>query len=173
MNNKRSRQGVPSADTGAASGDFNRTQSITMPTKGGRNATTEAGRHAAGQLAPKPQNKQPLLAQTKGGASSQGGIARVQNARSSPTGKSGPAGSFTPVRNNANANLTGTAAPIQSGHVAAAPRGGPAGLRAGGRNQNYPNGTQYNQNPSPNRGRGGELSKPKRKGLGAAFYGEY
>lgn len=35
-------------------------------------------------------------------------LANVRGAASSPSGKSGPAGSFLPVQNNALANLTGT-----------------------------------------------------------------
>ncbi len=77
---KRSQQAVPKADTGAIRGDGNGSQGMTMP-QGGRN--TSVGEHGRGGALAKPG----------------------RSVSSSPTGKSGSAGSFTPVQNNAMANL--------------------------------------------------------------------
>jgi hypothetical protein len=174
---KRTKQGVPAAETGRVAGDYTGSRNYNqMPTKGGRNATTDESRRGAGQVAPRPKtSKQPLLSSSSATASTQAGIARVKGAGSSPTGTSGPAGSFTPVENNANANQHGTPASYGGKGTPPAQRGGPAGLRAGGRNQTWPNGPMYTDSSKKDgaKGRGGEFQKPKRRGLGAAFYGEY
>lgn len=80
---KRSKQFVPATETGKAPSDGNG-QSIAWQNKGGRNATTEASRRSAGQLAPRPQaSRQGLLASSSATAGTQAGMARV---------KAGPAG---------------------------------------------------------------------------------
>lgn len=107
--------------------------SIQMPTKGGRNATTNAGMHGSG-IAPRPQaGSQQKIAGSQGSAPAQVGLARVKNASTGPAGASN-----LPVRTNAMRGLTG-------------PKVG-----------------------QPNPGTGAVATKkPKRKGLGSAFYGEY
>jgi len=82
------------------------------------------------------------------------GLARVANRPSSPTGKGNAAGSFTPVQNNANANLVGP----QIGQQEYTP---PPGARIGPHNQN------------PVTGNAVATHKPQRKGKGAAFFGEF
>lgn len=173
---KRSQQSVPAAETGRVPGDYSGSRNYTqMPTKGGRNATTNEARRGAGQIAPRPKAaKQGLIASSSATSPAQAGLARVKGAGSSATGTKGSAGSFTPVQNNANANQHGTPASYGGKGTPPAQRGGPSGLRAGGRNQNWPNGKLYTDGTKAGgRGRGGELQKPKRRGLGAAFYGEY
>ena len=107
---KRSQSFVPATQTGDAVGD-GRGQGIKWQNKGGRNATTDQSRRGAGQLAPRPQNsRQPLLGASKHTGPTTASMARVQDRPSSaPRGTSGAAnaGSFTPVQNNALANLTG------------------------------------------------------------------
>ncbi|MBV9181388.1 MAG: hypothetical protein JO356_08745 [Acidobacteria bacterium] len=173
---KRSQQSVRSVETGATKGDFYRSQSIRWKNKGGRNATTEEGRRGSG-MAPRPRAaKQELIASSTPGAPSQASLARVKNARSSASGTAGSAGSFNPVQNNANANLKGKSMAYGGNGTPPAQRGGPAGLRAGGRNQTWPNGPLYSAGKPGKHDRGpGALStaKPKRRGKGAAFYGEY
>jgi hypothetical protein len=119
---KRSKAFVPATQTGDAAGD-GRGQGIGWVNKGGRNATTDQSRRGAGQLAPRPQNsKQPLLGSSKHTGPTTAGMARVQDRPSSaPRGTSGAAnaGSFTPVQNNALANLTGQA----TGQSEVMPRG--------------------------------------------------
>ena len=174
---KRSQESVPSVETGATRGDFNRSQSIAWKNKGGRNATTNAGMRSSG-IAPRPRAaKQELIASSSATSPAQAGLARVKDARSSASGTSGPAGSFTPVKNNANANQHGTAMPYGGRGTPPAQRGGPAGLRAGGKNQTWPNGPLYTD--AAKKGSSGKDSgpiasrMPKRRGKGAAFYGEY
>jgi hypothetical protein len=65
------------------------------------------------------------------------------------------AGSFTPIQNNANANLTGQA----TGQAEVLPRGSSNRIRPQTR-------TPVTNNPVA-------AGKPKRKGLGSAFFGEY
>lgn len=173
---KRSQQGVPGAMTGATPSDdgFNSNshkQSIQWRNKGGRNATTEEAHRGAGQIAPRPQNsKQPLLGSSSATASAQAGLARVR------AGGQGNSGLRLPVQ-SPGANITGTKLPYGDNGTPPAPRGGPAGLRAGGRNQAWPNGALYTD--SIKRGSSGRdggpvaTRKPARKGKGAPFYGEY
>lgn len=72
-----------------------------MPTKGAHNPNV--GTRGSG-IAPKPSGGAKLFnASATMGASA--GLARIGSAGASPTGKSGSAGSFTPVKNNAMANL--------------------------------------------------------------------
>lgn len=85
--------------------------SIKMPTKGGRNATTNAGTHGSGQT----------------------GLARVKSA-----GKGPAIASNLPLRTNAMRNQQGA---------------------------------KIGQ-PNPQT-KAAATTKPKRKGLGSAFYGEY
>jgi len=66
-------------------------------------------------MAPRPRvSKQPLLGATKHTASTQASMARVKNAGGAPA-----AGNFTPVQNNAMANLIGQS----TGQSEVAPRG--------------------------------------------------
>lgn len=174
---KRSQQSVQSVETGATKGDFNRSQSIAWKNKGGRNATTNEARRGAGQVAPRPQtSKQSLLSQSSATASTQAGMARVKDARSSASGTSGPAGSFLPVQNNANANLKGQSMAYGGKGQPPAQRGGPSGIRAGGRNQTWPNGPMYSQGKPGKHDSVPTLSRqfqPTRRKKGADFYGEF
>lgn len=153
---KRSRAFVPATQTGDAAGD-GQGQSIAWQNKGGRNATTNESRRAAGQLAPRPQNsKQPLLGSSKHTGPTTAGMARVQDRPSSPArGLSGApsAGSFTPVQNNALANLTGQA----TGQSEVLPRGNSARISPQTR-------TPAHSNPIATK-------KPKTRAA-LAFYGE-
>jgi hypothetical protein len=133
---KRTRQLVPTTQTGDAATDGG-SQGITMPTKGGRNATTEQSRRGAGQLAPKPSGGAALLGNDRPSHPTMSSMARVMNRPSSGSGASGPSGSFNPLQNNAMTNLRNT---------------------------------QVGQ-PNPNTS-AAATAKPKRKGLGSAFYGE-
>lgn len=151
---KRSKQSVPGVQTGDAASDGG-SSSTQWLNKGGRNATTEASRRAAGQLAPKPAGGAALLGNDRPSHPTMGSMARVQNRPSSPTGKMPTAGSFTPVQNNANANLTGQA----TGQAEVLPRGNSARVAPATR-------TSVTNNPVA-------AAKPKRKGIGSAFFGEY
>lgn len=139
MANKRTNQSVPATETGAIPGDGKGSRNnMKMPTKGGRNATTEQAHRGAGQLAPRPQtSKSQYMSQSSATSPTQAGLARVQGRPSSPSGRSGTAGSFTPVQNNAMTNLRNTSVGQPNPNTAAA-----------------------------------ATTKPKRRGLGAAFYGE-
>jgi hypothetical protein len=153
---KRSQQRVPKAETGAIRGDGSGSQSIIPVNKGGRNATTEEAHRGAGQVAPRPQtSREPLLSSSSATAPVQAAMARVKNVGSSPTGKGPTAGSFTPLGNNAMANLTGQS----TGQREVAPRG--ASVRVSPMTR------------TPMVGNEVATKKPKRRGLGAAFYGEY
>jgi hypothetical protein len=165
---KRSQQSIPAAETGRVAGDYvGRRSNMQNPEKGGRNSTTNEARRGAGQVAPRPQAaRQGLIASSSATAPTQASMARVKS-----TGKGNAQGRM-PLQ-SPPANITGTKTQTSGTSQPPAQRGGPARLRAGGRNQNYPNGPMYRDGTIPGRGRGGELAKPKRKGLGAAFYGEY
>lgn len=158
---KRSQKSVPNAMTGTVPTDDGYSsnknpQGIGWKNKGGRNATTNEAKRGAGQVAPRPQtSRQPLVSASAHTAPTQGGMARVKDRPSSPTGKMPPAGSFTPVQNNAMANLMGQSV----GQAEAAPRGNSSRISPQTR-------THGNGNPVA-------TNKPKRKGLGAAFWGEY
>ena len=157
---KRSRQAVPNAITGAVATDQGyapntNLQGITMREKGGRNATTNESRRAAGQLAPRPQNsKAPLL-----GSSAHTGPTTASMARVRESGKSPAEGRFLPVQNNAMANLAGSTIGQPDPH----------GFNPGGPGINMgrpATRTGVTNHPVA-------TAKPKRKGLGAAFYGEF
>ena len=105
-----------------------------MPTSGAHNPNV--GTHGSG-IAPKPSGGAKLFNANASG-SAQAGLARVPGVGSSPSGKSGPAGSFMPVQNNAMANQ----------------------------------GSQRVGQPNPDTS-AAATAKPKRKGLGSHFYGEY
>jgi hypothetical protein len=154
----RQKMTVKAAETGAVGGDGSGSRPMAWQNKGGRNATTNESRRAAGQVAPRPQNsKQALLGSSAHTAPMQVGMARVKNAGSSaPRGTSGAsnAGSFTPVQNNAMANLTGQA----TGQNEVLPRGNSARISPQTR-------MPVTNNPVA-------AGKPKRKGLGSAFFGE-
>lgn len=133
---KRSQSSVPAAETGALPGDSKGSRAfMNMPTKGGRNATTNESRRAAGQVAPRPQNsKQPLLGASKDTAGTVASMARVPGAGSAGAH---PNGSFLPVRKP------------------------PANLVNSTVGQSLPDTGAVS------------TAKPKRKGLGSAFFGEY
>ena len=125
------RYSAPKAETGALPGDGKGTQGIQLP--GGPTRQPNLGTSGRGQLAPRPQtSKSQYMSQSSATAPVQAGMARVKNRPSHP------GGSFLPVQNNANANLTGQAI----------------------------------GQPNPNTG-AAATAKPKRKGLGSAFFGEY
>src|SRR5437016_4093921 len=132
---KRSQQSVPSAETGATSGDYHRQQSIKWENKGGRNATTNAGMRGSG-IAPKPSGGAAISGNDRPGMSAQAGLARVTAA-----GKGNPQGRL-PLQ-SPPANITGTKMPYGGHGAPPAQRGGPQALRAGGRNQGWPNGAMY------------------------------
>jgi hypothetical protein len=153
-------QNIKAVETGALDGDGKGSRNHNMmPTKGGRNATTNEARRGAGQVAPRPQNsRQPLLGSSAHTGPTTAGMARVQDRPSSaPRGTSGAAnaGSFTPVQTNAYANLTGQA----TGQNEVVPRGTSAQIAPKTR-------MPMTSNPVAS-------GKPKRKGLGSAFFGEY
>ena len=150
MASKRTNKAVPNTETGQIFGDGGGSSpSIQMPTKGGRNATTNEARRAAGQVAPRPQvSKQGLL----GSSSATGGMtASMARVTDSPSGDSALR---LPV-----SHPTANIANKQVGQTEADP-GGP-GIRVGPRTR-----TPMTGNPLA-------TNKPKRKGLGAAFWGEY
>ena len=150
---KRSKAFVPATETGQAPGDGSG-QSIAWQNKGGRNATTEAARRAAGQVAPRPQaSRQGLLASSSATAGTQASMARVPNAGGSP-----PEGRFLPVQ-KPPAGLRGTT--IGQPDATNFDPGGP------GVNMGKPvTRTSVTNHPV-------STTKPKRKGLGSAFFGEY
>lgn len=153
---KRSKAFVPATQTGDAASD-GQGQSITWQNKGGRNASTNEAKRGAGQVAPRPQNsKQPLLGASKHTAGTIASMARVPNAGSSPArGLSGApsAGSFTPVQNNALANLTGQS----TGQSEVLPRGNSARISP--------------QTRTPAHGNPVATKKPRTRAA-LAFYGE-
>lgn len=172
MASKRSQQSVPATETGAIPGDAKGSRSMMkMPYKGGRNATTEQSRRGAGQVAPRPQaSKQGLLASSSATAPTGASMARVKGVGT------GDSGLRLPVQ-SPKTNLQGSAQSYGGNGQPPAARGGPSGLRAGGRNQGWPNGAMYTD--SAKKGSSGKDSgpiatrKPARRGKGAAFYGEY
>jgi hypothetical protein len=144
---------APAAETGKAPGD-GRGQSMQWQNKGGRNATTNESTRGSG-MAPKPSGGAALPGNDRPSHPPMSGLARVQNKPSSPTGKMTTAGSFTPVQNNAQANLTGQA----TGQAEVLPRGSSSQIGP--------------QTKTPKIGNPVATGKPKRKGLGSAFFGEY
>src|ERR1700676_3672255 len=81
--------------------------SIKMPTKGGRNATTNEAMRGSG-MAPKPTGGAPIPGNDRPTTGAQAGLARVSGAGSSSSGASGSSGSFMPVKTNNMANLRGS-----------------------------------------------------------------
>lgn len=152
---KRSKQSVPSRETGATAGDFNRSQSIAWQNKGGRNATTDESRRGAGGIAPKPSGGAAMPGNDRPAHPSNGGLARVQDTPSSGSGFAPTAGSFNPVQNNAMANLTGQS----TGQAEVLPRGNSARIAPKTKTPvtNHPLAT----------------AKPKRRGTPAPFYGDW
>lgn len=128
---KRSQQSVRGVEQSISSSDGGSINQ-TMPTKGGRNATTEQSHRGAGQVAPRPRGGAHILGNDLKSAPVQAGMARVKNVSS--TASSGIA---NPVRK-----------PV-----------------SGIRNQRI-----GQQNPQTG---ATATVKPRRKGIGAAFYGEY
>lgn len=151
MANKRGMQPAKAAESGATLGDYRGTRGMFMP-KGKRN--TEIGKTGSG-LAPKPSGGADILGNDNPSHPVNGGLARVQDRPSSPTGKMPTAGSFTPVQNNALANLTGQT----TGQAEVLPRGASARMSP--------------QTKMPTTGNPVATEKPRRKGLGSKFYGEY
>jgi hypothetical protein len=153
---KRSQSAVPATETGKIPGDGSGSRPFfKMPTKGGRNATTNESRRGVGGIAPKPSGGAALLGNDRPSHPVTNSMARVQNRPSAPTGKMPTAGSFTPVQNNAQANLTGQ----PTGQAEVLPRGSSSRISPQ---------TRTPGNSSPN-----ATGKPKRKGLGSAFFGEF
>ena len=126
---KRTKQAVPAANTGAIPGDFKGTRGMNLPT--GPSRQPNLGTSGKG-LAPKPSGGAAISGNDRPSHPQMSGYARVKNASSSAMG------SFTPVQNNAMANLHN--------------------LSVG--------------QPNPNTA-AVATRKPKRKGLGSSFYGEY
>lgn len=155
---KRTRAAVPATETGKVPGDYSGSRNfMNMPTKGGRNATTNESRRSAGQVAPRPQNsKSQLMGASAHTAGTVASMARVPNTGSSPArGTSGAAnaGSFTPVQNNALANLTGQS----TGQSEVLPRGNSSRISP--------------QTRTPGHGNPIATKKPKTRAA-LAFYGE-
>jgi hypothetical protein len=153
---KRSKAFVPATETGAAPGDGSG-QSIAWQNKGGRNATTNEAKRGAWQVAPRPLNsKSQLMGASAHTAGTVASMARVPNAGLSPArGLSGAsnAGSFTPVQNNAMANLTGQS----TGQSEVLPRGNSSRISP--------------QTRTPAHGNPLATKKPKTRAA-LAFYGE-
>jgi hypothetical protein len=143
---KRSKAFVPAAETGKAPGD-GKGQDITWKNKGGRNATTNEAKRGAGGVAPKPSGGAALLGNDRPSAPTTASMARVTD---SPMGDSALR---LPV-----SHPTANIAHKQIGQREADP-GGP-GKRISPQTR-----TPVTGNPVAS-------NKPKRKGLGSAFYGE-
>jgi|HubBroStandDraft_6_1064221.scaffolds.fasta_scaffold00134_18 hypothetical protein len=147
---KRTQQGVPAAEHGKVAGDgVGNRPLMQMPTKGGRNATTNESRRGAGGMAPKPSGGAALPGNDRPSHPVQAGLARVKQVGGAPA-----AGSFTPVQNNAQANLLGQS----TGQAEVLPRGASANIAA--------------KSQMPVRNNPVATGKPRRKGLGSAFYGD-
>jgi hypothetical protein len=147
MRNKR----VPKAETGAIPGDF--AGSIGSKIPSGPSRQPNVGTSGSG-IAPRPSGGAAMIGNDRPSHSNMGGLARVNNRPSSPTGKMPTAGSFTPVQNNAMANLTGQS----TGQSEVLPRGNSARISPQTRTATTGNPVATNKN--------------KRRGKGAAFYGE-
>src|SRR5438105_7833208 len=132
---KRTRAGVPAAEHGAIPGDGQGSRNYMKMPSGGQTDGIKKGSHARGAgPAPRPQvSKQPLVGSTAHTASTQGSLARVQD------GGQGDSGLRLPVH-HPKANIQGSGMPYGGNGQPPAPRGGPSALRAGGRNQGWPNG---------------------------------
>jgi hypothetical protein len=121
-----------------------------FPNGGGRNPNV--GTRGSG-LAPKPKGGAPIPGNDRPFMPSQGGLARVAGAGNSASGVSSSAGSFLPVQK---------------------PVSGLANQRVGQR-EAAPPGSSTRVRPltsTPVTGNPLATQKPKRKGFGAAFYGE-
>jgi len=128
--------------------------SMKLRTKGGRNATTEEARSGAGGIAPIPAGGANMLGNDRPSHPTQSGLGRVRGANSSGSGAAGSAGSFNPLQNNAMRNLA-------SRPIGQAETSFPGGSRTAPKTR-----TAATGNPVA-------TSKPRRRGLGAAFFGEY
>jgi hypothetical protein len=122
-----------------------------MPTKGGRNATTNESRRGAGGMAPKPSGGAALPGNDRPSMPVQAGLARVK-----PFGGAPSAGSHLPVQNNAMRNQSGGAVGQQE-QVAPGP------------------GTSFSPmtRTSPVKNPVATNKSATRKTKGAAFYGEF
>lgn len=130
---KRTQSSIPAGETGGVKGDYKGSRPFTkMPSKGGRNATTNEARRGAGGMAPKPSGGAAISGNDRPSAPVGASMARVKGVGSTASG-----GIPNPVR-KPNSNL---------------------------RNKSV-------GQPNPDTG-AASTTKPKRKGIGAAFYGEY
>jgi hypothetical protein len=146
---KRSQQAVPATETGKIPGDYSGSRQFTkMPTKGGRNATTNEAKRGAGQVAPRPQaSRQGLLASSSASAPTTASMARVTD---SPNGDS----ALRLPLQSPKANLASKAVGQREAD--------PGGL---GKRISPQTRTPVTNHPVA-------TAKPRRKGLGSAFYGE-
>lgn len=147
---KQSRGAIPAQETGAPAGTYKGSRNFDkMPTKGGANSTTNESMRGAGGVAPRPQvSKQGLLGATSVTAPTTASMARVTDS------SRGDSALRLPVR-NPRTNL----ASKQVGQAEQDP-GGP-GISIGP------------QTRTPRTGNPVATQKPRRKGLGSAFFGEY
>lgn len=125
--------------------------SAKMPTKGPHNPNV--GTHGSG-LAPKPRGGAAMPGSDRPSMPQRGGLARVAGAGSSPAGVGSSAGSFTPVQKPV-AGLANQ----RTGQREVAPPGSSARVRPLTKTATVGNPVATN--------------KPKRRGIGAAFFGEY
>jgi hypothetical protein len=147
---------VPAAEHGGIPGDYKGSRNFNkLAEKGGRNATTNESRRGAGGMAPKPSGGAAMPGNDRPSAPTGASMARVKGAGSSATGKMPTAGSFTPVQNNALANLTGQ----RVGQAEVNPRGASSRISP--------------QTRTPGVGNPVATNKSQRRGKGAAFYGEW
>jgi len=149
---KRSQFSVPAAETGAIPGDFSGNRNMAWKNKGGRNATTDSAHRGSGQIAPKPSGGAKLLGHDRPSAGAAGAMARVAQASAGPR-----EGRFLPVQ-KPKAGL--------SGRTIGQPN--PKNFTPGGPGIGVAPQTQTGVDGGPNATR-----KPQRKGIGAAFYGEF
>lgn len=122
-----------------------------FPTKGPHNPNV--GTHGSG-LAPKPKGGANILGNDRPSMGEQGGLARVKGAVNSASGVGSSAGSFMPVQKPVSG-----LANQRVGQTEAAPPGSSARVQP--------------KTSTPVVGNAIATNKPRRKGLGAAFYGEY
>jgi hypothetical protein len=122
-----------------------------FPNGGGRNP--KVGTSGSG-MAPVPRGGAPIPGNDRPSMPGQAGLARVAGAGSSPTGVGSSAGSFTPVQKPV-AGLANQ----RVGQKEVAPPGSSARARP-------VTSTAVTGNPVA-------TQKPKRRGIGANFYGEY
>ena len=155
MANKRSQQSVPATEQGRVPGDASGQRNfMRMPEGSLYTDGVKKGSHArGGGPAPKPRGGAKMLGHDRPTAGVQASLARVP-----ASGGAAAAGNFLPVRKPSPGLANQRVGQANPGSFT--PRSGP-GIRVA---------------PVSKAGvDGGPLAsrKPKRKGLGAAFYGEY